>query len=274
MTKIAVIGSSGMLGSYVSKYFESVGVEVLNFNRDNFDILKQDSLSLFKLVSNLKDEEVSVIVNCAGLINTRMYEFETDEILQINSIFPKKLSRECDELGVRMVHITTDCVFAGKRGKYIEFDEHDALDLYGRTKSLGEPKDCIGIRTSIIGESKNGRSLVEWVKKNKDNKINGYLSHFWNGITCLELAKCIEKMINNNLWWRGVSHIHSPKDYSKYDLLKLINDIYELNIEIDPIVSTCKNMTLRSSLYPCRQLMISELPEQIKEMKEFNILQR
>ena len=149
-----------------------------------------------------------------------------------------------------MIHITTDCVFSGKKGNYIETDEHDITDVYGRTKSLGEPNNCTIIRTSIIGEEKGqSRSLVEWIKSVKNEEVNGFVNHRWNGVTCLQLSKVIEEIINNNLWWSGVRHIHSPNWVNKGQLVNMVSDIYDLNVTVN-LVDTDErvNRTL-SSIY-------------------------
>ena len=104
---------------------------------------------------------------------------------------------------------------------------------YGITKTLGECSNICNIRSSIIGEErKNKRSLLEWVKSNKNNTINGYTNYLWNGITCLQMAKVINKIINEELIWDGTRHIYSPNEISKFDLVKLINETYNLNIYI------------------------------------------
>jgi dTDP-4-dehydrorhamnose reductase len=134
-----------------------------------------------------------------------------------------------------MIHITTDCVFSGKDGSYNELSEHDETNDYGMSKSLGELCNATIIRTSIIGEEvQNKRSLLEWVKSNKGKDINGFVNHFWNGVTCLELSNVIYKIINEKLYWNGVRHIFSPKSVSKFELVSMINEVYNLNIKINP----------------------------------------
>ena len=123
--------------------------------------------------------------------------------------------------------------FSGKKGNYNEHDLHDEINNYGVSKSLGELCDATIIRTSIIGEELlNKRSLLEWVKSNKGGKVNGYNNHYWNGVTCLQLATIIKQMIESNIFWKGIRHVYSPRSVSKYELLKMINEVYQLNIEI------------------------------------------
>jgi hypothetical protein len=97
-----------------------------------------------------------------------------------------------------------NCVFNGAEGGYVESSPHTAMDIYGRSKSLGESESATIIRTSIIGEElSNKLSLVEWVKSQAGKSVNGYLNHFWNGITCLQFAKICDYMLKNDLFWKG-----------------------------------------------------------------------
>jgi dTDP-4-dehydrorhamnose reductase len=137
------------------------------------------------------------------------------------------------------------------------------------SKSLGEPDNCTVIRTSIIGEEfKNFLSLIEWVKSNKDKTVNGYRNHIWNGITCLQFAKLCEHIINKNLFWNGVRHVFSPTSATKAQLVKLISDIYNLNVHVIAVETAIKCDRTLSTIYPII-LEIPELYEQIKEQKEF-----
>ena len=135
------------------------------------------------------------------------------------------------------------------KGNYSITDAHSAKNIYGISKSQGEPEEATIIRTSIIGEELYGKkSLIEWVKSNKDGKIKGYNNHYWNGVTCFALSSIIKKMIDENIFWVGVKHIYSPNIVTKYELCCYINDIYELNINIENCKDTIsKNMTLTSS---------------------------
>ena len=133
-----------------------------------------------------------------------------------------------------MIHVTTDCVFSGKDGNYDENSLHDETNDYGTSKSLGELCKATIIRTSIIGEETiNKRSLLEWVRSNRGGEINGFTNHMWNGVTCLQLSKIIEKMIREKFYWEGVRHTFSPRSVSKYELVSLINEIYDLNIKVN-----------------------------------------
>ena len=168
-----------------------------------------------------------------------------------------------------MIHITTDCVFSGINGKYDELSIHDSKEIYGISKSLGEVDQVTIIRTSIIGEEiRNKYSLLEWIKSNKGKEINGYVNHFWNGVTCLELAKVIEYMIRNNYFWKGVRHIYSPEIVSKYELITMINEIYELDIKLHKCETEKCDRSLMS-IYDILMFKIKPLREQIRELRYF-----
>ena len=153
----------------------------------------------------------------------------------------------------------------------METDFHDETNIYGKSKSQGEPKNCTIIRTSIIGEELNHkRSLVEWIKSNTGGEINGYSNHYWNGITCLQYAKIVEYMILNNIFWEGVRHIYSPTTVSKYELANIINDTYNLGIKINKFETDTVVDKSLSSIYEENKLFnIPELENQVKEMYIF-----
>lgn len=156
-------------------------------------------------------------------------------------------------------------------GSYWEFDNKNATDIYGLSKALGEPRNCTCIRTSIIGENRNSSAdLLEWVRSNAGGIINGWINHYWNGITCLQFAEICEKIIQDNLFWHGTRHVHSPKAVSKYELAHMINEIYELGITINPIAAPVEcNRVLSSCSKP--MFIIPSIREQIEKQKAFII---
>jgi dTDP-4-dehydrorhamnose reductase len=170
-----------------------------------------------------------------------------------------------------MIHITTDCIFSGKDGNYNEMSKSDVLDDYGLSKFMGEPSVCTTIRTSIIGEeAKNKLSLLEWIRSNKEGKINGYINHIWNGVTCLQLSKIMHNIISGNKFWEGTRHIFSNR-VNKYELAKIINDVYELNIQIDPVETPEKIDRSLSSIHRIEEFDIPTLDKQILETKLFHL---
>ena len=221
----------------------------------------------------MKQHNPDIVVNCAGLIPQRAQSDgpNNEKYFIINGLFPNILSIYCNELNIKFIHITTDCVFSGKKGLYTEEDIHDETNMYGLSKSFGEPLNTTIIRTSIIGhEIQNKKSLLEWVISQKNKKINGFSNHYWNGLTCLQLSHIINQIINNNMFWIGVRHITSPNIVSKYELVKIINDIYDLNLSItDERTTPNTDKSLLSIYQPL--FTIPDIHIQIKELyNKFN----
>jgi dTDP-4-dehydrorhamnose reductase len=267
--KIFILGSRGMLGNYVKTYISKY-FDVVELNRDNINVSNVSESDIENILKKFHFENGDVVINCIGTIKPRVDELGELNAILVNSVFPRYLSNVVEKLNGKMIHPTTDCVYDGFDGNYDENHNHNITDIYGRTKSLGEPKNCTVIRTSIIGEEVNqGRSLVEWVKSNENKQINGFTNHFWNGMTCLQFAKICEKIINENLFWIGTKHLYSNK-VNKYELLELINDIYNLNISVIPIEDKMSIDRTLTSIYDII-FNIPNLDIQIKEMKDFNI---
>jgi dTDP-4-dehydrorhamnose reductase len=265
--KVFLFGANGMLGNYVRSYLSQNHIQVISLTRKDFDLEELSVLSLKKFLEEKGLGADDVIVNCAGVIPqaSKDRELSKRNYYKINSILPIILSM----LTNHMIHITTDCVFSGATGSYHEYSNHDEINDYGTSKSLGELCDGTIIRTSIIGEELvNKRSLLEWVISNENRTINGYSNHLWNGVTCLQLAKIIYEIINQNLYWKGVRHIYSPTTVSKYELCTIISDIYELNIKVKEYETEKVDKSL-STVYEV-QGIIPELKEQLKEMRDFH----
>jgi len=260
--RIVIFGSNGMLGNYLKTYF-SKNYEIQSFTRKEIDLTSDEKNIKHFLSENIKNEDI--IINAAGIIKQRNYN--ELELIKVNSIFPHLLK----DLDNKIIHISTDCVFSGSKGFYTESDLHDCTDDYGKSKSLGENEELTIIRTSIIGEEiNNKKSLLEWVKSQTNKTIDGYTNHIWNGVTCLELCKIIDNIIINNNFWKGVKHIFSPNYVSKYDLICMINDIYNLNITINK--KETENHCIRTLSSNYDYFFVNDLIEQLKEIKSFKLL--
>ena len=264
--KIIIFGSPGMLGRYISKYFENTfKYNLTSINRDKYDVLDNDYIKLMNLFCNF--EENTIIINCIGLIPQKINSNNHyKDYIIINTLFPILLSKICLEQNFKLIHITTDCIFSGKKGNYNEDNISDTEELYGITKSLSENINATIIRTSIIGEEiKNKKSLLEWVKSNEGKSISGYKNVIWGGVTCLKLAQIIEEMISNNTLWSGVRHIYSDP-ITKYDLVKKISDIYNLNIQLNIDETNVKNLSLTSKY---NRLNNDSIEKQLYDMNKF-----
>lgn len=272
--KIVILGSTGMLGHMVFNYFKSQEeYEVIGSVHNNV-FIKENTFEFDPLIPNTWTNvlfDTDYIINCIGKIKPQMMKNIEDSIY-INAVFPHKLANICKTTGTKLIHITTDCCYSGLDGNYNENSLHDALDEYGKSKSLGEPKNCMVIRTSIIGtETYNKRSLLEWVIAQAGKSIMGFNNHFWNGITTLQFAKVCDTIIKNNLYSDGLYHVYSPQTVNKYELVSLINEVYQIGVA-DIVNTTAPESVDRtlSSIKPlCDKLKVPGLKIQLQEMKFF-----
>jgi len=259
--KIILFGSTGMLGNYVHKVLSKT-YDIRCVNRTQYDIVQDDVSILNQVLSDVETDDI--IINCCGAIPQKNKLTDYKTYILVNTMFPHRLETIANQMGAHFIHITTDCVFDGRTGNYNEQSEHTAQDVYGISRSLGEPRSATVIRTSIIGEEISGKkSLLEWVLSNRGGKINGYANHYWNGVTCLTLANFIKSTIDTNNFWKGVQHVYSNNIVSKYDLCCYINEIYDLNIRVNQYEDkTEKNMTLSGT-----HAIDETIFEQIKKTK-------
>jgi dTDP-4-dehydrorhamnose reductase len=212
---------------------------------DNVDVLNYDRLS--EVIGKFYPQAV---VNCVGIVKQRSSAKESIPSIEINSLFPHRLSLICKAIGARFIHLSTDCVFSGDKGGYTETDYPDANDLYGRTKLLGEVQDahCLTLRTSIIGrELSRKKSLLEWFLA-QSGSIKGYTKAIYTGFTTHEMGRIIEKMIVEHPEASGVYHV-SSNPISKYELLELTKNIMDHDIEIIPDASFECDRSLNSTRF-------------------------
>ena len=282
--RVIIFGSDGMLGRYLTKWLGEK-YNIITLTRVEFDVLNYVGMNITRdletFLGRYQLDENTVIINCIGLIPQTSILDDLNYIY-INSIFPSKLADICNKNNCKLIHPTTDCVYNGESGyPYTEDSVKNENNIYGLSKCLGENINATIIRTSIIGEQlKHGYSLLEVVKSKRDGKMNGYVNHYWNGITCLQFSKIVTIMIENDIFWKGVRHIYSPKSVSKYELVELINKYYNLNILINPICvgNNDINKTLSTKYeyhdeYQLHDLnkYIPTIEKQIEELVRFNI---
>ncbi len=266
MKKVVIIGSTGMLGYSVSEYFKRKEYSVSTVSRLEFNIVKDP---LNKLEAILKGNDI--VINCAGVIKPMIAKTSIEDVLHVNAIFPRNLAKLAVQLGMRCYHVTTDCVYSGKRGDYTENDFFDADDLYGMSKNGGDNNECMVLRTSIIGEE-NGqsRSLLEWARSNFGKDVNGFTNHRWNGVTTLYLAEIIETIELKNLYQKGIFHIHSPNTVNKFELLQQISDVYDLKLNINAVEAKDRVDRNLTSVKPLsKTVSIKIIHKQLLEMREF-----
>lgn len=271
MIKVAVLGNAGMLGTVVEMLLRGDGnYDVSGFGRESLEIYPRKLNSLGAKMSKLLGHHTDYIINCIGAIKPT-FAAATDPTIPIytNAVFPHQLATWCNLTNTKLIHITTDCVFDGYRGRYVESDPHNPLDAYGKSKSLGETPEAMNIRTSIIGPEFGGRkrSFLEWIK-GSTGEINGFTNHQWNGLTTLELAHCLIDIMDADVHTKGTFHVFGD-DVSKYDLCELVAEAYGLEITVEPERHReTLDRTLRTEedlndfLQPCSlEKMISDLAD-------------
>jgi dTDP-4-dehydrorhamnose reductase len=177
-----------------------------------------------------------VVINCIGIVKQLPEAKDPIASLTLNSLFPHLLANLCETSGVLLIHVSTDCVFSGRKGIYTEEDVADATDFYGRTKYLGEVvgPTTLTLRTSIIGrELKSANGLVEWFLSCRGSRVKGYTKAIYSGFTTLALSKIIADILEKHPHLRGLYHVAS-EPIDKYHLLTMISEVARIPIELEP----------------------------------------
>lgn len=253
--KVLVLGGSGMLGSMVADYLSrDPELSVSATTRDEataercrarlgavewhaLDAARPDEAGGARLV-----EGSDWVVNCVGIIKPLIHDDDASEVeraLRVNALFPHTLARWAEAAGARVVQIATDCVYDGSKGHYREADAHDPLDVYGKTKSLGEVYSPAAhhLRCSIIGpEFKEPKSLMEWfLGQPRGARVNGFTNHSWNGVTTLHYAKLCAGVVKSDLPLRHAQHVVPAGEVTKHELLGLFAKWFgREDVEINP----------------------------------------
>jgi len=232
MKKVLVIGSKGMAGHVIYKSLPLLGeYDVYGIARNVEQTDRVFNLDVFdtEALKGIIDLQFDVVINCIGILN-KDAEDNPHKAIWFNSYFPHLLESLTKDTKTKVISISTDCVFSGKRGGYSENDFKDGEGFYAQSKSLGEinnEKD-LTIRTSIIGPelNQNGIGLFHWFMQQKE-EVSGYSQAFWSGITTVELAKVIHQAIQQNI--TGLIVVAGENKIDKYSLLTLFNTIFKNN---------------------------------------------
>lgn len=260
--RVCILGAGGMLGHML--------VRVLGESHDVFGTSKQEwspTSPLAKFLSRekwlggvdakdietvnaiFKHNEFDVVINCIGVVKQRIHQTTDDEMLEINAKFPHRLLSICKAFDTRLVHISTDCVFSGQKGDYLDTDTPDPLDVYGSTKLAGEIVDDhnLTIRTSHVGrELSNFTSLFEWLLKNRGKQVVGYSKAIYSGLTTISLSVLIDSLLTVGSRVSGLMHVASSP-INKFQLISELNHRLGLNIEITQDDSLVVDRSLRLS---------------------------
>ena len=275
MKKILVIGIKGMAGHVIfNKFKDEYGFAVYGIARNiepsentfNLDVSNTNALEQI-----IAEKKFDVIVNCIGILN-KDAENNPDKAIWFNSYFPHYLEKITKNTATKVIHISTDCVFSGKKGNYTEEDFKDGIGFYAQSKALGEivNKKDLTIRTSIIGPelNENGIGLFHWfMSQPDDSQLKGFSKAFWSGITTVELAEVLKWAIEENVV--GLKQIAPHHKINKFDLLQLFNEIFrenKLTIIEDDHYKVDKSLLSTVTKYTYN---VPEFREMLIEMKEW-----
>ena len=240
-----MLGASGMLGNAVVRILaQNKNFKVFGSLRSALPMLqvKAPSVQILQgiyvdqhdsLLKAFAESRPDVVINCVGLVKQLTHADDPLEAIPMNSVLPHRLARMCELVNARLIHISTDCVFSGRRGGYSESDEPDPQDLYGRSKLLGEvsKSNAITLRTSIIGHQLNSaHGLVGWFLA-QEGTVRGYQRAIFSGLPACELAKVISDVVIPRADLHGIYHLAS-EPISKFELLNLVKQVYGKDIEI------------------------------------------
>lgn len=275
--KFLVFGCNGMAGHTISLYLKEKGHEVVGFDNKKSELIES-------VVGNAMDKDFvtkiieignyDTIINCIGILNQAAEDHKA-LATYLNSYWPHLLAELTEGTNTQVIHMSTDCVFSGKRGEYTEGDIPDGETFYDKSKALGELNDKknITLRNSIVGPdiNPNGIGLLNWFMK-QNGKINGYTKSMWTGQTTLQLAKTMEYAAKTRAY--GLVNAVPLSSISKYDLLKLFNKYMRNNLlEINAVEGINADKSLKRTNFemdyviPDYETMVIELADWMKKYK-------
>jgi dTDP-4-dehydrorhamnose reductase len=252
LMKVLIFGGTGMLGhKLLQRWRGKFDVRATIRAKDASRYVEAGLFESGEIISSVEIEQIdsvrnavekfqpAAILNCVGIIKQIPDSKNVVKSLTVNAIFPHQLTEIAKEIDARLITISTDCVFSGRKGNYAEEDAPDAADLYGKSKNLGEvtgEKNCLTIRTSIIGrEAETSHSLVEWFLSNRGGggKVKGFTRAIYSGFPTIILAEILADLLVNHPDLNGLYHV-SSEPIDKFRLLQMIRDAYKADIEIEP----------------------------------------
>ena len=264
--KVLVLGARGMIGRQVLSELLNAGIDVVGTTRSlkkvsnemkpnfvEFEAIGASPIEIRDLIN-----EFDVVVNTLGLIKQKIDEKSTDSrksAIELNAIFPSRLNDALNPVRQRVIQIATDCVFSGTQSERTETSAHDAFDVYGKTKSLGEvpSNSFLNLRCSLIGfENSDGLGLLNWViSQPKNAKISGYRNHLWNGITSQAFARIVLAEVTAPTLLSGTFHIVPKDSVTKSELVSQILDRFErIDVEVNETDATESVNRCLSTIFP------------------------
>ncbi|HEX7956094.1 MAG TPA: SDR family oxidoreductase [Pyrinomonadaceae bacterium] len=246
--KVLILGGSGMLGhklwQTLSRRFDAratfrqspaayARLGLFDPARSVGGVTAHDFDSVVRALAAARP---AAVVNCVGIVKQDAAAKDPYQSIAVNALFPHRLAQACAAAGARLIHLSTDCVYTGRRGNYSEADASDAEDIYGRTKWLGEVDypHALTLRTSMIGRELAGaHGLVEWFLSQRGKRVRGFRRAVFSGFTTQALAEIIGDVIADHESLSGVRHV-AAEPINKFDLLTLVNAAYGAGIDIEP----------------------------------------
>jgi dTDP-4-dehydrorhamnose reductase len=281
---ILVLGASGMLGNAVLRFFgASPGYSTVGAIRSSrsMRLLPKDLQAQLVCVGDVENANSmlelfgrvrpDVVVNCVGLVKQVLKADDVLAAVSLNSLLPHRLVRLCRVARARLIHVSTDCVFAGTKGMYREQDAADAKDLYGISKLLGEVDEdgAVTLRTSYIGpELASAHGLLSWFLA-QSGRVKGFTRAIYSGLPTVELARVMRDFVIPNAQLRGLHHV-SAEPISKYDLLTNIARVYGLSVDIEPDAELVIDRSLDSTSFRTLTGYVPPAwPELVRHMHQF-----
>lgn len=277
--KILVLGASGMAGHIITLYFKEQGYDVTGFTRKPISYCRNilgDATKPEDVMCAILSDDFDVIINCIGILN-QFAEENKSKAVMLNGYLPHFIADTLRDRNTRLIHMSTDCVFAGNTGPYYEDSFPDGKLFYDRSKAIGEINDKrnLTFRNSIVGPDINekGIGLFNWFMK-QTGEVGGYTGAIWTGVTTITLAKAMEAAIEENL--TGLYNLVNNDSINKHDLLGLFNKYFrDGKIKINPNDQLQLDKSLRrkrtdfSFVVPSYEQQVKEMAEWVHSHKEF-----
>ena len=277
-----ICGCNGMAGHTISLYLQEQGHEVYGFDLQESKLIKSFAGNAFDtetIARVIKEGKYDTVINCIGVLN-QFAENNHTLAAFLNSYFPHFLAKTTEGTDTQVIHMTTDCVFSGKKGSYTEHDLRDGETFYDRSKALGELDDekNLSLRNSIVGAdiNPNGIGLLNWFMNNTKGEnpvVNGYTKAMWTGQCTYQLAKTMEAAAKERV--HGLVNAVPDTDISKYELLKLFNKYLRGGcVQINPVEGVNADKSLKRTNWdfnyriPDYEQMVAEMAEWIYKHNE------
>lgn len=302
--RVLILGGTGMLGSIIVDEFAVKDEFVVGATARDADTLHRAKHRLtcngagiewFTFDAQGRDPEASLgflqswdwVINAIGIIKPLIKDdnaAEVERAIRVNAHFPHMLARHAASVNARVLQIATDCVYSGVKGRYVEADAHDPLDVYGKTKSLGEIRapNVFHLRCSIIGpEARGHRSLLDWFRGQANGaKLSGFTNHRWNGVTTLHFGRLCAGIIRENIALPHLQHLIPTGEVTKHELLLAFADSYkradlaiaptEAKVMIDRTLRTSDEATNAKIWKAAGYATPPTVPQMVSEMAKFN----